>query len=76
MATNKRIICECSDPGCPAHPGVTHCERRAIWKLYRIDMEDRSGAAMCAVCANDALESGVFDTDPVRPAEEVSNDDF
>jgi hypothetical protein len=28
--------------------------------LHRIDMEDATGTRMCAGCAEDALESGVF----------------
>ena len=52
--------CECSDPGCPAHLGLSSCAREGADILYRIDMEDETGTAMCEACAADAFESGVF----------------
>ena len=52
--------CECSDPGCPVHKGISSCSRLAITVLYRVDMEDRTGTAMCEGCASDAFESGLF----------------
>jgi len=55
--------CECSDPGCPAHNGVSSCEAMAKITLYRVDMEDRTGTAMCDDCADDAFASGVFSSE-------------
>lgn len=52
--------CECSDPGCPVHPGKSECGNRAKTILVRSDMEDRTGTAFCAECASDALDSGLF----------------
>ena len=53
-----KTLCQCSDPGCPECKG--HCDHRAKSVLLRIDMEDRTGTPMCAKCADDALESGLF----------------
>ncbi len=52
--------CRCSDQGCPVHKGIPGCSNKAVRKVYRIDMEDRTGTPMCRGCANDALDSGVF----------------
>ena len=57
---SKRSACECSDPGCPAHSGVSECSRRGVVTVYRIDMEDESGTRMCRACSEDAMDSGVF----------------
>ena len=56
-------VCECADPGCPIHRGVSHCGESAVVTLKRIDMEDRAGTMMCRACADDALESGLFRED-------------
>lgn len=53
--------CECGDPGCPVCAGS--CENRATVVLVRVDMEDCDGTCMCAGCADDALESGLFRAD-------------
>jgi DNA-binding IscR family transcriptional regulator len=53
--------CECSDPGCPVHRGVSRCMKAATQVLRRIDMEDRTGTRMCHDCAEDAYGSGLFD---------------
>lgn len=55
--------CGCSDTGCPVHPRRS-CDLKP-WpedrvRVYRIDMEDGPGTVMCAACAEDALDSGVF----------------
>lgn len=55
------MICECSDPGCQVHEGKEECNHRAVTVVVRIDMEDQFGTPMCRKCANDALDSGVFD---------------
>ena len=52
-------LCECADPGCPIHPGCP-CDCGATTIVYRIDMDDTAGTAMCERCAEDALDSGVF----------------
>ena len=52
--------CECSDPGCQAHPGESECKRGARALLLRIDINDSDGTAMCRECASDALDSGLF----------------
>jgi hypothetical protein len=58
----KRILCQCSDPGCPVHPNHSDCSRRATTTVYRVDMEDETGTPMCDRCAEDAMDSGVFTT--------------
>lgn len=52
--------CECTDPGCPIHPGKSECSFLAATTLYRVDMEDQTGTLMCERCADDAYEAGVF----------------
>ena len=60
------IVCHCADRGCPVHRGMdctrhqTHEQR--IRRVYRIDMDDRTGTPMCPQCAEDALGSGLFTT--------------
>ena len=57
------MTCECSDPGCPAHEGVSECTNEASSTVRRIDMEDGTTTfEFCQECTEDALESGVFDT--------------
>ena len=53
-------FCECGDPGCPVCHG--HCRRPARTTVYRSDMEDEMGTPMCAGCAEDCIESGIFYT--------------
>ncbi len=61
MAVKRRERCECGDPGCQAdHSLVNGCGRASAVVLYRIDMMDESGTAMCRACAADAMDSGVF----------------
>jgi len=46
-----------------------------IWQrmiLFRVDMEDETGTAMCEECADDALDSGVFTTYEDVDEEEAS----
>jgi hypothetical protein len=52
--------CECSDSGCQAHMGKPSCGKPVAETLYRCDMEDETGVAFCAECAEDAANSGVF----------------
>lgn len=56
--------CECADPQCPVR-GCHACiaRNRAETTLYRVDMEDHTGTRMCALCADDAMGSGLFRTD-------------
>ncbi len=56
-------VCQCADPGCPVHKGVSHCTTAAAVTLIRVDMQDRTGTMMCRACADDALESGLFQED-------------
>lgn len=56
-------LCQCADSGCPVHTGVPHCAHASLTTVYRVDMDDKTGTAMCEECANDAMASGVFDTD-------------
>ena len=58
--------CECADPKCPVHEGDSKCTRDArlgiLHRLFRIDMEDHTGTAMCPDCSDDAAFSGLFYT--------------
>lgn len=61
MAGSKSFACECADPGCPVHKGVSKCSHVGRCKtLYRVDMEDQTGTKMCSACAEDAFDSGLF----------------
>lgn len=62
MIINSGVTCECTDPGCRGHRNVSHCRERAEAILYRTDMYDESGTAMCDLCADDAFSSGIFTT--------------
>jgi hypothetical protein len=55
------MICECSDKGCAAHTGASNCEQVATTTLYRGDMDDHTGTRFCSACADDAMESCLFD---------------
>lgn len=60
----KTEQCECADPGCPeCH---SHCERSATLVLYRVDMVDKAGTAMCEPCGTDAIDSGLFGENPTE----------
>lgn len=64
--------CECSDPGCAIaiDHGGKQCTHLAATILYRVDMEDVTGTALCESCADDAMESGLFaeyDQNEVEP---------
>lgn len=61
--------CECTDPGCPVHNPNSECINLATQILYRVDMEDATGSAMCDGCGDDAYGSGLF-TDTVGLDEE------
>jgi protein-arginine kinase activator protein McsA len=56
-----KFACECTDPGCPHCKG--NCKKRATQCLRRVDMEDKTGTLMCNKCADDALDSGLFNSD-------------
>lgn len=58
--------CHCFDKGCPVHKGQHLCPNKALVRVYRVDMHDRTGTQMCEGCANDALDSGVFATHAVN----------
>lgn len=53
----QRTNCECADSGCPCEG---RCDSRATETVFRIDMEDETGTAMCESCANDAHMTGLF----------------
>jgi predicted Zn-ribbon and HTH transcriptional regulator len=53
--------CQCADKECPEHKGSSKCMGKAVTTLYRVDMEDKTGTPMCRGCADDAMESGMFD---------------
>lgn len=55
------MTCECADPACPVCRG--RCRTQAELLLFRIDMTDLTGTAMCDPCADDALDSGLFRED-------------
>ena len=57
--TTNHPRCECYDPGCP-HVDKGGCSNNADYLLYRVDMNDESGTAMCDICADDASDSGLF----------------
>ena len=52
--------CECSDLGCPTNHGPKECRAQAEARLFRVDMEDNDGTNFCELCAEDAMESGLF----------------
>jgi len=52
--------CECTDSGCPGHPGATRCIRQAVEVVYRVDMTDETGTHVCWPCLSDAMESGLY----------------
>lgn len=60
--------CQCSDPGCPVGHGSKECGKSSKFNVYRVDMNDEFGTLMCADCANDAAESGVFNVKSIRTA--------
>ena len=55
---------ECTDPGCPVHPGQSACAAVGTEYLRRIDMDDRTGVRFCEECRVDAWESGLFEVQP------------
>ena len=61
--TWRSRVCQCSDPGCPAHKAQSWCANIVSLTAYRIDMEDRTGTPMCEKCSDDAMDSGVFTTE-------------
>jgi hypothetical protein len=71
----RYVSCECGDPGCPVHRGEEFCGNQAVTVVYRIDMEDETGTAMCDKCSEDALESGVFTTKDEEYEDEGDADD-
>lgn len=60
------LSCECSDSNCEAHRGDDICSKPVSTILYRVDMVDKTGTAMCDDCADDASASGLFTTREVR----------
>jgi hypothetical protein len=62
-------MCECRDPGCPSCKGT--CPQPAVWIMYRLDMEDQTGTPMCAECAGDAVNSGLYGSKAIEQLEPV-----
>jgi len=58
-------LCKCDDPGCGQCCGgrKPHSPGR-VSRVYRVDMEDRTGSLFCSGCAQDALDSGMFSSRP------------
>lgn len=57
----QKTQCECWDSGCKAgHLSGDVCESRATTTLRRIDLAGNPKVRFCAVCAEDAWESGLF----------------
>lgn len=57
--------CHCFDPACPAHPKKSCAKVNVRTEVvYRIDMADLHGTEMCHPCAIDAINSGLFTTEP------------
>ena len=54
--------CECSDPECPIHFGKSDCTRKSCIVMFRKNMTNETGTAMCGACADDAFYSGTFTT--------------
>jgi hypothetical protein len=52
--------CADADKGCFECSGS--CPRKAALILRRVDMEDTTGTAFCAPCAQDALQTGLYQT--------------
>jgi hypothetical protein len=50
--------CLCVDPLCPHCCGK--CQDKADSVVFRSDMQDETGTQMCSFCAEDALNSGVY----------------
>lgn len=53
--------CQCSDPECGTDHGNNKCRGAYCETLYRIDMTDETGTDFCEDCAQDAMNSGLFD---------------
>lgn len=69
MAAKRKPTCECADKGCSAHEGISHCINKSVVEVRRIDY-DGAKVRFCEDCWNDAIESGVFDSE-----EEEEDDD-
>lgn len=61
LKNRAQVGCDCCDPGCPVHPGESSCNRLARVVLRRVDFDDQPECNFCQRCAEDAMESGVFD---------------
>lgn len=49
------------EDGTGGYQGDAHCQNTGrLRTLYRVDMDDKTGSRMCAHCAADAFESGLF----------------
>lgn len=55
-----RMACKCADSGCPVHRNASYCTNMAVTVMVRVDTRDETGTAMCAGCASDAQDTGLF----------------
>ena len=56
-----KTACECVDPACAAHPGISTCHALGLIILRSVDLPDATGTLLCAQCRDVALDSGRFE---------------
>jgi hypothetical protein len=66
------VSCECSDCQCGHCAG--RCVEASDYTLYRVDMADYTGTAMCEGCAEDAIASGLFSEESAAEADDLLDD--
>jgi len=73
MTGPRPIYCKCADPGCGQCCGgrKPHSPGRPT-RVYRVDMDDTTGSLFCSGCAQDALDCGMFSSQP--PGKRKKND--
>lgn len=60
----RHVPCDCHDPGCAGHLGVSDCHRAGRFPLRRVDMGDAHATMLfCEACLDDAMPSGLFAVD-------------
>lgn len=52
--------CQCNDTQCLIHKPSDICANTATTIMYRVDMTDETGTAVCDGCAEDMANSGLF----------------
>ena len=73
ITMSRKNLCKCSEGMCPCCFGS--CWSVATVTVYRVDMEDATGTPMCEGCADDAMDSGLFTTEPPSAQQEDDEDD-